>query len=68
MITAVISCDLSDWQNSLRNMLGQKTEVDLTNIDVEFNGVYLEEIARENGMFFLKDERLRAVFFRKKKL
>ena len=49
-------------------MLGQKTEVDLTNIDVEFNGVYLEEIAKENGMFFLKDERLRAVFFRKKKL
>ncbi len=68
MITAVISCDVADWQNMLRNMLGKKTEVDLTNVDVEFNGVYLEEIARENGMSFLKDERLRAVFSRKKKL
>ena len=68
MITAVISCGVADWQNMLRNMLGQKTDVDLTNVDVEFNGVYLEEIDRETGMFFLKDERLRAAFFRKKKL
>jgi hypothetical protein len=67
MLTMVLSCTASDWQNSLRNMLGQKTEVDLTNVSVEFNGVYLEEIAKENGMFVIPDERMGAAFFRKKK-
>jgi len=47
-------------------MLGQKTEVDLTNVSKEFNGVYLEEIAKENGMFIIPNERLGAAFFRKK--
>ena len=68
MVPMTLSCTASDWQNSLRNMLSRKTEVDLTNAHLEFDGVYLEELAKENTMFLLKDEKLNAVFFRKKKI
>ena len=67
MVPMALNCAASDWQNSLRDLLGQKADVDLNNVNVEFDGVYLEEIAKENGMFILKDERSRAAFFRKKK-
>lgn len=67
MVPKALNCAASDWQNSLRDLLGQKTEVDLMNVNVEFDGVYLEEIAKENGMFILKDEHSRAAFFRKTK-
>jgi hypothetical protein len=67
MVPVMISCNASDWQNSLRNMLSQKMDVDLTNANFEFDGVYLEEIAKENSMFFVKDERLKQVCFRKQK-
>lgn len=68
MIPKIISCTRSDWQNSLRNMLSQKMEVDLTNVSMEFNGVYLEELAKENTMFLMKDENLKTVIFRKNKI
>jgi hypothetical protein len=68
MVPAIISCAASDWQNSLENMLSQKIEVDLTNANFEFDGVYLEEIAREKAMFFVKDERLKQACYRKQKL
>jgi hypothetical protein len=68
MIPRVISRSASDWQNSLRNMLSQKVEVDLTGASMEFDGVYLEEIARENTMYLIKDENLNSVLFRKKKI
>lgn len=48
-------------------MLSQKVEVDLTNASIEFDGVYLEEVAKENTMQLIKDESLRTVCFRKKK-
>ena len=48
-------------------MLSQKVEVDLTNASIEFDGVYLEEVAKENTMHLIKDESLRTVCFRKKK-
>jgi hypothetical protein len=57
----------SDWQNSLRNKLSQKLDVDLTNASLEFDGVYLEELAKETAMFFIKDETLKQVCFRKHK-
>lgn len=66
MIPKTLNCNASDWQNSLRNMLSQKVEVDLTNAHLEFDGVYLEELARENTMSLIKDEQSNAVFFRKK--
>ncbi|HXC35378.1 MAG TPA: hypothetical protein VNV43_05850 [Candidatus Acidoferrales bacterium] len=66
MIPRTINCNGSDWQNSLRNSLSQKVEVDLTNANLEFDGVYLEELAKENTMCLIKDERTNAVFFRKK--
>ena len=68
MIPRVLSCTASDWQNSLRNMLGQKADVDLTNVNPEFDGVYLEEVAKENGMSVIQDENLRAAFFRQKSI
>jgi hypothetical protein len=68
MLPRTISCTASDWQNSLRSMLSQKVEVDLTNASVEFDGVYLEELAKENTMYLLKDENLKAVIFRNKKI
>lgn len=68
MIPRIISCTASDWQNSLRSMLGQKVEVDLTNASMEFDGVYLEELAKENTMYLIKDDNLKAVLFRKKKI
>ena len=68
MVPVMISCTASDWQNSLRDMLSQKMDVDLTNANFEFDGVYLEEIAKENAMFFVKDERLKAACYRKQKL
>jgi hypothetical protein len=68
MIPRMISCTAADWQNSLRNTLSQKMEVDLTNANFEFDGVYLEELAKENTMFLLKDENLKAVFFRRNKI
>ncbi|HEV2456326.1 MAG TPA: hypothetical protein VGY98_18830 [Verrucomicrobiae bacterium] len=49
-------------------MLSQKVEVDLTGASMEFDGVYLEEIARENTMYLIKDENLNSVLFRKKKI
>ena len=67
MIPSVISCTASDWQNLLTNMLGQKVEVDLTNACFEFDGVYLEELAKANTMYLIKDDNAKAVFFRKKK-
>ena len=67
MIPRTISCTASDWQNSLRSMLSQKVEVDLTNASMEFDGVYLEELAKENTMHLIKDDTVKAVFFRKKK-
>ena len=48
-------------------MLSQKVEVDLTNASVEFDGVYLEELATENTMYLVKDDNLKAVSFRNKK-
>ncbi|HEV2328407.1 MAG TPA: hypothetical protein VGY56_06425 [Verrucomicrobiae bacterium] len=66
MIPRTINCSGSDWQNSLRNTLSQKVEVDLTNANLEFDGVYLEELAKENTMHLIKDEKSHAVFFRKK--
>ena len=68
MLPRTLSCAASDWQNSLRNMLSQKVEVDLTSASIEFDGVYLEEIARENTMYLFKDEKLRTVLFRKNKI
>lgn len=68
MVPVMISCTASDWQDSLRNTLSQKVDVDLTNANFEFDGVYLEEIAKENAMFFFKDERLKAVCYRKQKI
>jgi hypothetical protein len=68
MLPRILSCTASDWQNSLRNMLSQKVEVDLTSASIEFDGVYLEEIARENTMYLFKDEKLRTVLFRKNKI
>jgi hypothetical protein len=67
MVPVMISCNASDWQNSLRDMLSKKLDVDLTNANFEFDGVYLEELAKENAMFFVKDEKLKAVCFRKQK-
>jgi hypothetical protein len=67
MLPRTLSCTASDWQNSLRNMLSQKLEVDLTNASMEFDGVYLEEVAKENTMHLIKDESLRTACFRKKK-
>jgi hypothetical protein len=66
MIPRTISCAASDWQNLLRNLLSQKVEVDLTNAHLEFDGVYLEELAKENTMCLIKNETSNAVFFRKK--
>ena len=68
MVPRIISCTASDWQNSLRSMLSQKVEVDLTNANMEFDGVYLEELAKDNTMCLIKDESLKAVLFRKKKI
>jgi hypothetical protein len=68
MVPGIISCTASDWQNSLRSTLSQRVEVDLTNASIEFDGVYLEEFAKENTMHPIKDDSLRAVFFRKTKL
>ena len=68
MLPRTLSCTASDWQNSLRSMLSQKVEVDLTNANMEFDGVYLEEVAKENTMHLIKDESLRTVCFRKKKI
>jgi len=68
MVPVIISCTASDWQNSLRNMLSQKMDVDLTNANFEFDGVYLEELAKENTMYFVKDETLKAVCFRSRKI
>lgn len=68
MVPAIISCTASDWQNSLRNMLSQKMDVDLTNVSLEFDGVYLEELAKANTMYFIKDERLKAVCYRNQKI
>jgi hypothetical protein len=68
MVPRTLSCTTSDWQNSLRNMLSQKVDVDLTSASIEFNGVYFDEIARENTMYLFKDERLRTVLFRKNKI
>lgn len=68
MIPRIISCTASDWQNSLRSTLSQKMEVDLTNASMEFDGVYLEELAKENTMHLIKDDGVKAVFFRKKKI
>ncbi len=48
-------------------MLSQKLEVDLTNANMEFDGVYLEELAKENTMHLIKDENLKTVCFRKRK-
>ncbi|HEX3627887.1 MAG TPA: hypothetical protein VH280_20955 [Verrucomicrobiae bacterium] len=67
MVPVVINCGASDWQNSLKNSLGRKLEVDLTNAHWEFDGVYLEELAKENTMSVIKNEISNAVFFRKKK-
>jgi len=67
MVPVIISCTASDWQNSLRTTLSQKVDVDLTNANFEFDGVYLEEIAKENAMFFVKDERLKQVCYRRQK-
>jgi hypothetical protein len=67
MVPAIISCTVSDWQNSLRNMLRQRMDVDLTNANFEFDGVFLEEIAKENTMYFIKDENLKAVCYRSRK-
>jgi hypothetical protein len=64
----MISCSATNWQNSLRNTLSQKLEVDLTNASMEFDGVYLEELAKENTMHLIKDENLKTVLFRKKKI
>jgi hypothetical protein len=58
----------SDWQSALRSLLSQKVEVDLTNASVEFDGVYLEELAKENTMYFFADETLKTVLFRKNKV
>ena len=67
MLPRTLSCTASDWQNSLRNMLSQKMDVDLTNANFEFDGVYLEELAKENTMYFIKDEGLKAACFRNQK-
>lgn len=64
----MLSCAATDWQNSLRDMLSQKLEVDLTNASMEFDGVYLEELAKENTMHLIKDDNLKTVLFRKKKI
>jgi hypothetical protein len=63
----MLSCGASDWQNLLKSMLSQKMEVDLTNASMEFDGVYLEELAKENTMYLIKGENLKAVCFRKNK-
>lgn len=68
MIPRIISCAASDWQNLLRSVLSQKVEVDLTNASMEFDGVYLEELAKENTMCLINDENLRTVLFRKKRI
>ena len=68
MVPRIISCTTSDWQNSLRSTLSQKMEVDLTNASLEFDGVYLEELAAENTMYLVKNENLKAVSFRKKRM
>lgn len=49
-------------------MLSRKMEVDLTNASIEFDGVYLEEIAKENTMYLFKDENLKTVLFRNRKI
>jgi hypothetical protein len=67
MVPRILSCGASDWQNSLKNMLSQKMEVDLTNASMEFDGVYLEELAKENTMYLIKGGNLNAVSFRKNK-
>jgi hypothetical protein len=67
MVPRMLSCAASDWQNSLKSMLSQKMEVDLTNANLEFDGVYLEELAKENTMHLIKGGNLNAVFFRKHK-
>ena len=43
-------------------------DVDLTNANFEFDGVFLEEVAKENTMYFIKDENLKAVCYRNRKL
>ena len=68
MIPRTVNCAASDWQNSLRSMLSQKVDVDLTNVSIEFDGVYLEELAKENAMHLIKDENLKTVIFRKNKI
>lgn len=64
----MLSCTASDWQDSLKNLLSQKVDVDLTNANFEFDGVYLEELAKENTMRLIKDESLKTVCFRKGKI
>lgn len=68
MIPKIISCTVSDWQNLLRSTLSQKIEVDLTNTNLDFDGVYLEELAKENRMYLFKDEEAKAVSFRNNKV
>ena len=68
MVPRVISCTASDWRNSLKSVLSQKMEVDLTNATTEFDGVYLEELAKENKMFLFNDENLKTVIFRTTKI
>jgi hypothetical protein len=68
VVPKMLSCTVAGWQNSLSSMLSQKVEVDLSNASIEFDGVYLEELAKENTMHLIKDENLRAVFFRKRKI
>jgi len=67
MVPRILNCGAAGWQNSLKSMLSQKMEVDLTNASIEFDGVYLEELAKENTMHLIKGDNLNAVFFRKHK-
>jgi hypothetical protein len=68
VMTKLIKCDDSDWQNVLRANLLRKHEVDLTHVNIENDRENLKRLADQTGMSFTYDEGTRAAFFRKEKL
>lgn len=68
MPNVVINCKGDDWKNSLRSMLRGKEDVDLINIQIEYDREFLENLAKEAALFFTFDNGTNAGFFRKEKL
>ena len=66
--TVRINCRDIDWQNSLRSMLREKKDADLTNVNIEYDREYLEQLAKKEELFFTYDSETNTGFFRKEKL